>query len=83
MILDHPKEDHSEQESKHSVIGGILDLLKKSSKARETYKWSITLSILDLLIIFSEVIVASKRGPPARIEKTGYVVKTRPIEKFL
>ena len=81
MILDHPKEDHSEQESKHLVIGGILDLLKKSSKARETYKWSITLSILDLLIIFSEV--ASKRGPPARIEKTGYVVKTRPTEKFV
>ena len=41
-----------------------MDLLEKSSETRETsYKWSTTLSILNLLNIFSEVIVASKRGP--------------------
>ena len=52
------------------IIGGILDLLEKSSKIREaSYKWSKTLSILDLLKILSEVIGASKCGPLARIEK--------------
>ena len=68
--MDHPKEDHNERELKHLIIGGILDLLEKSSETREaSYKWSTTLSILDLLILFSEIIVASKRGPLARIEK--------------
>ena len=67
--LDHQKEDHDEREFKYLIIGRILDLLKKSSKTREApYKWSTTLSILDLKI-FSEVIVPSKRDPPARIEK--------------
>ena len=46
VIVDHPKENHNEQEFKHLVIGRILDLLKKPSKAREaSYKWSTTLSI--------------------------------------
>ena len=68
--MDHQKEDHDERELKYLTIGRILDLLKKSSKTREaSYKWSTTLSILDLLKIFSEVIVPSKRDPPARIEK--------------
>ena len=68
--MDYPKEDHNERKFKHLIIGGILDLLKKSSNTREaSYKWSTTLSILDLFKIFSEVTVASKRGPPARIEK--------------
>ena len=67
--MDNPKEDHNEREFKH-LIRRILDLLEKSSKVREaSYKWSTTLSIMDLLKIFSEVIVASKRGPLARIEK--------------
>ena len=35
LIVDHPKEDHKEREFKRSIIGGILDLQKKSSKARE------------------------------------------------
>ena len=68
--MDHPKEDHNERDFKHLIIGGILDLLEKSSKTREaSYKWSTALLILDILKIFSEVIVASKRGPLARIEK--------------
>ena len=70
LIVDHPKEDHNEREFKHLIIGGILDLLNKSSNTREgSYKWFTTLSILDLLKIFSEVTVVSKRGPLARIEK--------------
>ena len=44
------------------------------SKTREaSYKWftirNIIASILDLLKTFSEIIVASKCGPLARIEK--------------
>ena len=38
--------------------------------------------MLDLLKIFSEVVVGSKCGPLAKIE-TGYVIKTGPTEKFL
>ena len=68
--MDHPKEDHNEREFKHLIIGGILDLLEKSSKIREaSYKWFTTLSILDFLKIFSQAIVTSKRGPLARITK--------------
>ena len=68
--MDHPKEDHNEGEFKHLIISGILDLIEKSSKTREaSHKWSTTLLILDLLKIFSEVIVASKRGPLARTKK--------------
>ena len=68
--MDHPKEDHNEREFKHLIIGRILDLLEKYSKTREaSNKWSTTLSILDLLEIFSEVIVASKSGPLERIKK--------------
>ena len=67
--MTHPKEDN-ERKFKHLVIGGILDLLEKPYKTREaSYKGSTTLSILDLLKIFSEVIGASKHGPLARIEK--------------
>ena len=36
LIVDHPKEDHKEREFQRQVIGGIRDLLKKSSKTRET-----------------------------------------------
>ena len=40
-IVDHPKEDHNEQEFKCLIIGGILDQLEKSSKTREaSYKCS-------------------------------------------
>ena len=39
--------------------------------------------ILELLEIFSPVLVASKCGPLARTKKTGYVIKTGPTEKFL
>ena len=68
--MDHLNEDHNKREFKHLIIGGILDLLEKFSKTREvSYTWSTTLSILDLLKVLSEVIGASKRGPPARIEK--------------
>ena len=35
LIVEHPKEDHNEQEFNRSVIGGILDQLKKSYKTRE------------------------------------------------
>ena len=41
FIVDHPKEDHNEQEFKCWIKYGILDLLKKSSKIREaSYKWA-------------------------------------------
>ena len=70
LIVDHLKEDHNERDFIHLIIVGIMDLLKKSSKTREaSCKWSTILSIMDLLKIFSEVIVASKRDPLARIEK--------------
>ena len=43
LILDHPKEDHNEQEFKRLIINGILDQLDKSLKTREaSYKLSIT-----------------------------------------
>ena len=68
--MDNLKEDHNEREFKILIIGGILDLLEKFSKTRKgSYKWSTTLSILDLLKIFSEVILAPKRDPLTRIEK--------------
>ena len=35
LIVDHLKENHNEQGLKRYIIGGILDLLKKSSKTRE------------------------------------------------
>ena len=70
VIVDHPKKDRYEWELKYLIIGGVLDLLEKSSETREvSYKLPTTFSILDLLNIFSEVIVASKYGPLARIEK--------------
>ena len=74
LLVDHPKEDHNEREFKPLIIGEILDLPKKSSKTREASiisgpQLNMTTSILELLKIFSEVIVASKCGPLARIEK--------------
>ena len=39
IFVDHSKEDHNEQEFKPIIIGGILDLPKKSSKTRDR-KWS-------------------------------------------
>ena len=71
------------------IIGKILDLPKTSSKTREASIISgphlnIIASILELLKILSEVIVASKCGPLAWIEKQT-VVKTGPTDsdKFL
>ena len=43
---------------------------------------NIIASILELLKIFSEVIVASKCVPLASIEKQANVIKTGPTEKF-
>ena len=44
LTVGHPKEDLSEGEFKHLIIGGILDLLEKTSETREAlYKWSTTL----------------------------------------
>ena len=81
--MDHLKEDHNEREFKHLIIGGILDLLEKSSKTREaSYKWSTILSILDLLKIFSEVIGASKHGPLARIGKQSMSQKLDLLKSF-
>ena len=56
------------------IIGRILDLSKKSSKTWEVSIWSgprlnIIAWKLELLEIFSEVIVASKCGPLAGVEK--------------
>ena len=71
------------------IIGKILDLPKAFSKTREASTISgphlnIIASILELLKILSEVIVASKCGPLAWIEKQT-VVKTGPTDsdKFL
>ena len=70
LIVDHPKEDDNEREFNHLIKGISLDLLERSSKTTEaSNKWYPTLSILDLLKIFSEVIVAPKHGPLARIKK--------------
>ena len=39
--MDNLKEDHNKREFKRFVIGGILDLVRKSSKTREAlYKLS-------------------------------------------
>ena len=59
------------------MIGGILDLPKKPSKTREAsiisgLQLSIIASILELLKILSEVIVASKCSPLARAEKQNH-----------
>ena len=72
--MDRPKEDHNKREFKLKIIGEILDLPKKSSKTKEASIMSvpqlnIITSILELLKIFSEVIVASKCAPLATIEK--------------
>ena len=72
--MDQPKEDHNKRESKPLTIGKILDLPKKSSKTREAsiisgQQLNNITSILELLKIFSEVIIASECGPLARIEK--------------
>ena len=74
LFVDHLKEDYSEREFKLLIIGEILDLPKKSSKTREASLISGPQSntmalILELLKIFSEVIVASKCGPRARTKK--------------
>ena len=72
--MDHPKEDHNEREFEPYIIAGILDLPNKSSKTRETSIISgellniITL-ILELFKLFPQILVASKYGPLARIEK--------------
>ena len=55
-------------------MGEILDLPKKFSKTRETSiisdpQLNTIAPIPELLKIFSEVIVASKCGPLARMEK--------------
>ena len=68
--MDHPKEDPNQGE----IIGEILNPPKKCPKTREASSISspqlnIIASILKLLKIFSEVIVASKCGPLAKIEK--------------
>ena len=57
-----------------NLRGKILDLPKRSSKIREAYilsgpQLNIITSIPEFRKIFSEVIVASKCGPLARIEK--------------
>ena len=44
---------------------------------------NIIASILDRLKTFSEIIVLSKCGPLARIERAGCDIKTGPAEKFL
>ena len=72
--MEHWKEDHNEREIKPKTIGEILDQLKKSSKTREASiisspQLNIITSVLELLKIFSEIIVAFKYGPLARIEK--------------
>ena len=55
-------------------IAGILDLSKKFSETREAsiisgLQLNIITSILKLMKIYSEVILASKGGTLARIEK--------------
>ena len=55
------------------ITGGILDqlesLLKQEKHHISAPQLNIAASILDLLKTFSEIIVASKCGPLAKIEK--------------
>ena len=72
--MEHPKKDHNERAFKPLIIGEILGLPKKSSKTRETSiisgpQLNIVASVMELLKILSEVIVASKCGALARIKK--------------
>ena len=72
--MDHPKEDNNEREFKPLIIGDTLDLLKKSSKTRETSiiiapQLNRIASILELLEILSELKVACKCVLLARTEK--------------
>ena len=74
LFVDHPKEDRNEREFKPHIIGEILDVPKNPSKTRGASiiigpQLNIIESILKLLKIFSEVIVASTCCPLARIEK--------------
>ena len=72
--MDHPKEDHNEREFKPLIMSEILYLPEKSSQTRGASiisgpQFNIIASILELLEIFFEVIVAATCGPLARIEK--------------
>ena len=85
--MDHPNEDHNEREFKPLIIARILDIPKKSSTTREASiiigpQLNIMTSILELLKIYIEIIIASKCVPLARIEKQA-VIKIGPTEKFL
>ena len=44
--------------------------------------WSPTLSILDVLRVFYKVIVASKHGPVAKIEKQAMSYKLDLLKSF-
>ena len=72
--MDHPKEDHKERQFKLYIICEILDLPKRSSKTKVASiisgpQLNIMASLLEHLKVFSEVTVAFKCGPLARIEK--------------
>ena len=87
LFVDHPNEDHNEWEFKPLIIARILDVPKKSSTTREASvisgpQLNIMTSILELLKIYIEIIIASKCVPLARIEKQA-VIKIGPTEKFL
>ena len=70
FIVDHPKKGHCEQESKRLIIGWILGLLEMTIEASYNLCTTKYNSIsLDFLKTFSEIIVASKCDPIARIEK--------------
>ena len=70
--MDHPKEEDNEREFKRLIIGEILDQLEKSQTREASYKWS-TFKYNSMKAYlpktFSEIIVASKCGALARIEK--------------
>ena len=74
FFLDHLKEDHNQREFESLIIDEILNLPKRSSKTRETSiisdpQLNTITSILELLKIFSELIVAFQCGPLERIQK--------------
>ena len=57
-------------------------LQNKRSIQKSGPQLNMIASMLDLLKIFSEVVVGSKCGSLAKVE-TGYVIKPGPTEKFL
>ena len=72
LIVEHPKEDHNEREFKRLIMAESWTnwkSLKQEKHHKRGPHLNIIASILGLLKTFSEIIVASKCDPLARIGK--------------